>query len=198
MEFAQRAYLEVILGPMFSGKTSRLLEIYKKYIFCNSSICVINHSNDTIRYSKTMLSTHDGTQIPCIHTETLSELWNNLVGQGQHNVDIKSFDVILINEGQFFPDLYRTVVDMLAHNKTVYVCGLDGDYKREKFGQILDLIPICDKVEKLNAFCALCKNGTPGIFSLRTSTELEQCVVGDSGAYMAVCRKCYCSLNNII
>ena len=58
-------YLEIILGPMWSGKTSALLKIYRQYSFCKSKICVINYEADT-RYSKTMLSTHDKEMIPCI------------------------------------------------------------------------------------------------------------------------------------
>ena len=99
-------------------------------------------------------------------------------------------DVILINEGQFFSDLSEFVECMLTENKKIYVCGLDGDFKRNKFGQILDLIPLCDKVTKLTSLCSLCKNGIPGIFSKRLTQEKEQTVVG-SDIYIPVCRNCY-------
>ena len=79
---------------------------------------------------------------------------------------------------------------MLNHNKKVYVCGLDGDFERKKFGQILNLIPLCDKVTKLTSLCSVCKNGAPGIFSKRITLETEQTVVG-SDNYIPVCRKCY-------
>ena len=78
----------------------------------------------------------------------------------------------------------------MEYNKKVYVCGLDGDFKRQKFGQILDLIPLCDKVTKLTSLCSICKNGTPGIFSKRISSEEEQTLVG-SDNYIPVCRTCY-------
>jgi thymidine kinase len=103
---------------------------------------------------------------------------------------IISADVILINEGQFFPDLEEFVRTMLSQGKKIYVCGLDGDYERKKFGQILDLIPICDKVIKLTSLCTICKDGTPGIFSKRISSETEQKVIGSKN-YIPVCRKCY-------
>ena len=99
-------------------------------------------------------------------------------------------EVILINEGQFFEDLYDVVIDMLRFNKRVYVCGLDSDFERKKFGQILDLIPLCDKVNKLTSLCSQCKDGTPGIFSMRLTNETEQTIVG-SDSYIPVCRKCY-------
>jgi thymidine kinase len=79
---------------------------------------------------------------------------------------------------------------MLKDKKVVYICGLDGDFERKKFGGMIDLIPLCDKVTKLNSMCNLCKDGTPGIFSLRLTEEKEQLVIGSTN-YMPVCRYCY-------
>ena len=79
---------------------------------------------------------------------------------------------------------------MLVQKKKIYICGLDGDFERKKFGQILNLIPLCDKVTKLTSLCSLCKNGTPGIFSKRITSEKKQTVVG-SDNYIPVCRSCY-------
>lgn len=180
------AYLEIILGSMFSGKTSRLVEIYKQCKFCNIPVLVVNHSCDN-RYDDELLSTHDKVKIPCIKTNSLYEFWYKYY---LDNDNIKKAEVILINEGQFFSDLYEVVDDMLQKGKKVYVCGLDGDFKRHKFGQMLDLIPLCDKVTKLTSLCSICKNGTPGIFSKRITTEKEQTIVG-SDNYIPVCRICY-------
>jgi thymidine kinase len=79
---------------------------------------------------------------------------------------------------------------MLEKGKQIYICGLDGDFERKKFGQILDIIPLCDKVTKLTSLCSICKNGKPGIFSKRISCEKAQTVVG-SDNYIPVCRNCY-------
>uniref|UniRef100_A0A6C0KP53 thymidine kinase n=1 Tax=viral metagenome TaxID=1070528 RepID=A0A6C0KP53_9ZZZZ len=179
------AYLELILGPMFSGKTSRLVEIYKQCNFCNISVQTINHSID-LRYDEELMSTHDKIKIPCIKTNKISEIWNNNLEENK----LRNADVILINEGQFFEDLYDNVLDMLKNGKKVYICGLDGDFERKKFGQILDLIPICDKVNKLTSLCGICKNGIPGIFSKRITSEKQQTVVGSEN-YIPVCRECY-------
>ena len=174
-------YLELIVGPMYSGKTSRLVEEYRKCLFCNIPVAVINHSAD-IRYSETQLSTHDQVKIPCRMTFRLREVWSE---EGVRNAN-----VVLINEGQFFDDLAEVVMEMVNAGKQVYVCGLDGDFQRKRFGQILDLIPFCDKITKLTSVCSLCKNGTKGIFSLRLTGETEQMVVGAEN-YMPVCRACY-------
>jgi thymidine kinase len=191
-------YLELILGPMFSSKTSTILEIYKKCKFCNISVSIINHSIDK-RYHDTMVSTHDKNMAPCIQANKLSDVWNNITfietnnqKDKEEHVALRSSDVILINEGQFFSDLYDVVIDMVNNNKKVYICGLDGDFERKKFGSVLDLIPLCDKVTKLTSLCSLCKDGTPGIFSMRLTKEREQTIVGSEN-YIPVCRKCYTS-----
>ncbi len=194
----EAGYLEIILGGMYAGKTSRLVEIYKQCNFCNISVAVINHSIDN-RYDDDLLSTHDQVKIPCIKTEKLSDIWTDhinldedvsLVPRIKDKFKVATSRVILINEGQFFPDLEEFVKKILLNDKKVYICGLDGDFERKKFGQILDLIPLCDKVTKLTSLCSICKNGTPGIFSKRITSEKEQTVVG-SDNYIPVCRKCY-------
>lgn len=191
-------YLELIIGPMFSGKTSKLVEIYNQCKFCNISVAVINHCIDN-RYDDNLLSTHDKIKIPCIKTDKLMDLWIEQIDledsiddipRGKDKFKIGMSNVILINEGQFFSDLQQFVKLLLNYNKKVYVCGLDGDFERKKFGQILDLIPLCDKVTKFTSLCSLCKNGTQGIFSMRLTNEKEQTVVG-SDNYIPVCRACY-------
>lgn len=195
MIHTENSYLELFIGPMYAGKTSKLLDIYKQCKFCNISVTVINHSTDT-RYHNTMMSTHDKIMIPCIQTINLNDVWNytkvdeSYTDESENHIKLRNSDVILINEGQFFEDLYDIVVDMLNNNKKIYICGLDGDFQRNKFGQILDLIPLCDKVTKLTSLCSICKNGAPGIFSMRLTTEKQQTLVG-SDNYVPVCRKCF-------
>ncbi len=180
MKHFKNGYLELILGPMFSSKTSRLVDIYKQCNFCNISVIIFNHSIDK-RYHDSLLSTHDKIMVPCVQTDHLINFWEE---KG------KNVDVILINEGQFFTDLLESVQEMLKQKKTIYICGLDGDFERKKFGQILDLIPLCDKVTKNSSLCSLCRDGTAGIFSMRLSKEKEQLLVG-SDNYLPVCRSCY-------
>ena len=193
----QSAYLEIILGSMYSGKTSRLVEIYKQCEFCSIPVAVINHSIDD-RYDNEMLSTHDKVKIPCIKTEKLFDIWADYISlEDNQNIPrvndkfkLGTSEVILINEGQFFSDLEEFVRVLLKNGKKIYVCGLDGDFERKKFGQILDLIPLCDKVTKPTSLCSICKNGTSGIFSKRITLEKAQTVVG-SDNYIPVCRNCY-------
>jgi len=177
-------YLEIILGPMWSGKTSALLKIYRQYSFCKSRICVINYEAD-VRYSETMLSTHDKEMIPCILGFSMEEIMKI------HKDEIENSDVILINEGQFFRDIVPFTIKMVEEErKKVYICGLDGDFKRDKIGNLLDLIPICDKMTKLHALCSICKDGTLAPFTLRSTCDTEQVLIGND-IYMPLCRSCY-------
>ena len=174
-------YLELIIGPMFSGKTSRIVEMYNQCKFCNIPVAVINHVLDN-RYDAELLSTHDKIKIPCIKASKLGDVCNDPA--------ILKADVILINEGQFFEDLYQIVDEFLKKGKKIYIVGLDGDFERKKFGIMLDLIPLSDKVTKLTSLCSSCKDGTPGIFSMRLTGEKIQKLVGSEN-YIPVCRKCY-------
>jgi len=177
-------YLELIVGSMFSGKTSYLLDVYKKCMFCDIPIAVINYADD-VRYSDSMLSTHDKQMIPCIKAKTIYDaITDNLT-------EITMAEVILINEGQFFPDIEEQVKILVEQsNKRVYICGLDGDFERKPIGKLHQLIPFCDEVIKLKSLCSLCRDGTPGIFSFRITNEVDQVVIGSSN-YLPLCRNCY-------
>lgn len=176
----QEGFLEIWIGPMFSGKTSKLIEIYKKYAYIGKKTLVINYAEDT-RYHETMLSTHDNTMVPCLQTLQLSSIHDELLDA----------DVIFINEGQFFQDLFSIVVELVdLHRKHVYISALDGDFLRQRFGQVLDLIPHCNVVTKMSALCAECKNGKAACFSHRLTSEIGQVVIG-SDNYVPLCRSCY-------
>ena len=180
-------YLELILGPMWSGKTSMLLTYYRQFCFCKLKVCVINFKADD-RYSETMLSTHDKQMIPCIMGFSMEEIMKNPENANK----INECDVILINEGQFFHDIVQFTTRRVEElHKKVYICGLDGDFRREKIGKLIDLIPISDKVTKLRALCGKCKDGTPAPFSFRNSSSTEQVLIGSDDIYVPLCRKCY-------
>jgi thymidine kinase len=176
-------FLEIILGPMFSGKTTHLVDLYNAYNDGGHKVLAINFSADK-RYHDTMLSTHDKIMIPCIFTDKITDLFDELL----------IVDIILINEGQFFPDLYENVLKLVdTYKKRVHICGLDGDFKRNKFGNMLDLIPICDSVTKLQSKCHTCSK--LAIFSHRITKEREQVVIG-SDNYVPLCRNCYQKYNH--
>jgi thymidine kinase len=194
-------YLEIIKGPMFSGKTTRLLDIYKKYTFCEIDTMVINYEKDN-RYSDKLLSSHDRVMIPCIKALRLSDIvkfkkdLNMVDSSSLYYEKFLLAKVILINEGQFFSDIVEWVrIAVEQYNKNVYICGLNSDFQRNKFGNWLDLETVCDNVVLLHSFCSNCKK-KPAIFTHRLSDERELEVIG-ADSYIPVCRKCYNSLNKI-
>ena len=179
--------LQLFMGPMFSGKSLKLVSIYDKLKFLKIPTYVINYIDDK-RYSDDSLKTHNSQHIPCVFVRNLSEvnddsLFTNAV-------------VVLVNEGQFFQDLLPWTQQNVDYNKKhIIISGLDADYKRNKFGTIIDLIPIADQYTKLTAFCVCCKDGTPAIHTYRTNTQTEQVLIGCDDMYEPLCRKCY--LNKI-
>ena len=83
-------YLELIIGPMFSSKTSSLLEIYKQCKFCNIPVSIINHAIDK-RYHDTMISSHDKIMAPCFQANKLDHIWtNNGIAEMDNDYNIKS------------------------------------------------------------------------------------------------------------
>ena len=135
MSTRNNGYLELILGSMFSGKTSYLLDVYKKCVFCNIPVAVINYAADNRYTSEPMMSTHDKQMIPCILANTIKEAID------ANSEAIDRAETILINEGQFFQDIEEQVKILVEQsNKRVYICGLDGDFERKPIGSLLQLV----------------------------------------------------------
>lgn len=173
-------YLEIIIGPMFSGKTSSLIPLFRRFTKAKKNVLVVNYAGDT-RYSTSHLSTHDGQMIPCTMTYKLENV---------HTTAMES-DVILVNECQFFADLKEYIPKWVDDgHKRVYICGLDGDYKRQMFGDTLSLVPLADKVIKLTSICEDCGDDAPFTFRYPSDSNGDQIQIGVK-EYKACCRRCY-------
>jgi thymidine kinase len=179
--------INLYMGCMYSVKTSELIKECRKAQLIKKKVLTINYIGDN-RYSENSYAmSHNMDKVECIKVSKLSDIPNN---------QITTTDYIFIDEAQFYPDLLEYVLFWgETYKKSIYVFGLVSDYKRNKFGQILDLIPYCDKVHKLDALCIKCNDGTEAIFSHRLSNEAEQNVIGSSN-YISVCRKHYLDLTN--
>jgi len=176
--------LNLVIGPMYSGKSTELLRIYNKYKR-NYKIIVFNHKADN-RYGNSSVHTHNNESLSCISVNNLNEYRDEFV-KNKDNIDI-----VLIDESQFFEDLYDFCKDIVDNfKKIVYVFGLSGDSNRCKFGKILDLIPIADDIKFLKSICNKCNSVTDASFTLRIASNNEQMLVGGSDKYLAVCRKCW-------
>jgi thymidine kinase len=183
----QTGSIKIIIGCMFSGKTTELQREFREWDSINKTPLCINYIDDN-RYGDiyTNMYSHDKVAVDCIKVKSLKDVEDEL---------IKENDIILVNEGQFFSDLVEYCVLWCdTYHKKIIVCGLDGDFQRKPFGKILDLIPYADSVEKITAYCKNCSDGTKAIFTHRKSTEQEQVVIGVNN-YEALCRKCYVMKN---
>ena len=182
-------FFKLIISPMYAGKSTELLRNINKYKILNKNIIVINHSYNN-RYGSNNLTTHDQKSYSdCIVLSELSDLEKNYMEL------FNNCDVIVIEELQFFKDAFDNIVKWIDQDKkTVIAAGLDGDFLRQPFGDVLRLIPYADKIYKLNSLCTKCGDGTHAHFSKRTVKDVsddEKILVGSYAVYEAVCRKHY-------
>jgi thymidine kinase len=193
--------LRICLGPMFSGKTTWLNgELTELADFGLACLKVI-HKADQMRDAELTSSGHSHSssfkmlspKIDVIFTDNLLSIID----------DIDKYNIVGIDEGQFFDELVKFVKVCLTKNIHVLVAGLDGDFKQEKFGHILDIIPMCDEVQKKSSRCRLCleENLTmKGAFNpmnlkapftvkfANTSGSSSVIDIGGEDKYMPVCR----------
>ncbi len=177
--------INLITGCMFSGKTSMLINVAKMNQLLNKTVIIVNYENDT-RYSEnTKVMTHSGMSFDCVPCA------KDLLFMLKEEPNIRNADIICINEGQFFNNLVDFCTTLCNLGKEVHICGLDGDYLRRPFGEILNLIPICDTYVKLQALCMSCKNGTRASFTKKITNSDNLIEIGSTDIYIPVCRKCY-------
>lgn len=174
-----KGQIQVIFGPMFSGKTTELIRRLKRYTFAMYRCLIIRYIKDN-RYSEDCIASHDGQLLSATSCANLYDI--------AHTVD--NFDVIGIDEGQFFQDSIISFAEEMANRgKIVIIAALDATFQRTEFGKILQLVPIAESVVKLNAVCMSCFSDAS--FTKRTTNEQEVELIGSTDKYMSVCRECH-------
>ena len=203
----------LILGPMFAGKSTYLINKVHE-LLCNgahaSEILLINHSRDT-RYdtTNTNICTHDGNKYKAISTHNLQTIINSIINIPVDDTSTTTTNKyshikhILIDEGQFFDDLFIAIKTLILSEygnnkkqnntqdkqdkKYIYICGLDGDFKQEPFAnsRILDLIPYTTQLIKLNARCYICNKTAP--YTKRIINCNDTILVGGADMYQPSC-----------
>jgi thymidine kinase len=182
----KKGWLEVIVGPMFAGKTEELLRRIRRMQYAKKNVVVFKPKIDT-RYDESSVISHDSQKTSSIPIEAVNDIFNY--------VD-KSTDVVAIDEVQF---LDETVVDIIDHlvvkGKIVMVSGLDMDFRGEPFSFMPTLMSKAEYVMKLSAVCLRC--GTP---ATRTQRIIDGkpakyydpvIMIGASESYEARCRHCH-------
>lgn len=173
---------ELIIGPMFSGKSTELLRRISRFKAIGKKVLFINHNYDS--RTGNSIQTHDKRTHSAIKTNNLLSVINNPL--------FKEADIIGIDEAQFFTDLKQFILKIEHTEKKIYACGLDGDYQRNPIGQILECIPLCDNVTKLCALDMVSKDGSKGIFTKRLNLSCkEKILIGGVDQYVSVNRENY-------
>jgi thymidine kinase len=191
MLYQNSSYLKVIIGPMFSSKSSHLIEEVNRYKHITKNIICINHISDKQRYddNKEVIKTHNNNNYK-------SFMCQNLFDIKSHEEYIKA-EVVIIDEAQFFLDLTLFVEKELKNlNKKIFiVAGLSGDINQKPIGEILNLIPMADEIKHLSAFCLHCSDGTLANFTRRKTNDKKIMLIGGNNLYEPVCRYHYHILN---
>ena len=173
--------LELYCGPMWAGKSSTVLGTLRRYSSIGWNILLLTSELDN-RYASGMVVSHDHEKYPALAVRSLVDVAKTKVYQDAQ--------LIMIDEAQFFGDLYDFVLEAVdVHQKHVICVGLDGDSDRKPFGDILRLVPHCDSIRKITSFCSECKDGTPALFSYHRSHKVDQVSVGHINHYEPLCRK---------
>ncbi len=172
--------LEVICGPMFSGKTEELIRRVKRARIARQKIQIFKPKTDD-RYDVDHVVSHSEQKIEAVAIDKASDILHNL-----HD----STRVIAIDEVQFFDEGILAIIDRLVRRGHRVICaGLDLDYRSRPFGCIPDLLAMADDVTKIQAICTVC--GAWATKTQRTKGGTDQIQVGLSDSYEARCRLHY-------
>jgi thymidine kinase len=175
----QAGWIEVVCGSMFSGKTEELIRRLKRAKIANMHVGIFKPFID-IRYHSGKIVSHDENTINAIPVKGSYEIL----------ADTEPYNVVGIDEAQFFDEEIVTVCESLANaGKRVIVAGLDMDYTGKPFGPMPALLSVANFVTKLHAVCIKC--GGIASYSYRISSNSDQVVLGEKEHYEARCRKCF-------
>ena len=183
--FVEGGKIKLIIGPMFSGKSTMLTDTVRKFVYKGMKTVLVNFAADK-RYDKEgKIVTHEQVKYNALSCYQLQDNFTELM----------KYDVIGIDEGQFFPDLVEVSETLCKNGKIVVVSALSGNFKMEPFENVSKLISKADKIKLLKAYCYFCHKRAG--FSLRTVRNDKEILIGASDMYRPVCKACYYK-NNLI
>ncbi|HXH74397.1 MAG TPA: thymidine kinase [Bacteriovoracaceae bacterium] len=172
--------VEVICGPMFSGKTEELIRRVKRAQIAKQRVQIFKPAID-VRYDKEDVVSHNSNAIKAEPVENAVDILIRLKD---------STRIVAIDEVQFFDDAIITVVTKLAARGYRIICaGLDLDYRAQVFGPMGTLLALADEVVKIHAICTVC--GAPATRSQRLTNDKQRFLLGEHDAYEARCRGHY-------
>ncbi|MGE0633218.1 MAG: thymidine kinase [Pseudobdellovibrionaceae bacterium] len=176
--YKERAWIEVIVGGMFSGKTEELIKRLRRAQYARLKVQAFKPKIDN-RYNEFKITSHNQTTIDSHVIAEIKEIWTHLEN------DTK---IVGIDEAQFFSsDIVNVVQDLADRGIVVLIAGLDTDWQGKPFGPIPTLMAIAENVHKQHAVCVVC--GDPASRTQRIAAVEGQVVVGSNDIYEARCRK---------
>jgi len=180
---AQKGWIEVIVGSMFSGKTEELLRRLKRAKIARQRVEIFKPLVD-VRYSENEVVSHDANAIVSTPVES----------SGNILLLSSNVNVVGIDEAQFFDQGLTKVCHQLASQGIrVIVAGLDMDFKGQPFGPIPALLATAEYVTKVHAICMRC--GDLAHFSHRLNQDEKLVMLGEGNDYEPLCRACFTKVN---
>lgn len=173
--------ITLILGPMFGSKTSLLINNAKRYKLAKKNVVLIKYNKDD-RYSVDSVCTHDKLFIKATFScDNLKNLMDNS--------ELMNADVILIDEAQFMGHIVEFSDKFASLGKIVVLAALNGNFKREEFNQVSQLVPKADEIIHLKAICTMCGNDAAFTKRMNDDTSIE--IIGGENMYESRCRSCF-------
>src|ERR1700678_3701774 len=175
--------IEVITGPMFSGKSEELIRRLKRARIARQRVACFKPDID-LRYHRTAIASHSAQTHEAVTIANVTQLRHSIYDQ------LPDVEVIGIDEAQFLDgSIVQLTIELVHLGKRILIAGLDTTFTGEPFGPIPALMAISDEVTKLSAVCIVC--GAPAIHTQRLGASRELVVVGAAGIYEARCRACF-------
>jgi thymidine kinase len=170
--------IEVVCGPMFSGKTEELIRRVKRAQIARQKVQIFKPAIDN-RYHETQVVSHSSISVEATPVNNAIEILQKVYD---------STRVVGIDEVQFFDEHISVVVEKLARRGIrVILAGLDQDFMGKPFGPMANLLAIADSVDKIHAICTVC--GAPASKTFRKNPKnTDQVLVGETDLYEARCR----------
>ena len=173
-------WIEVICGPMFSGKSEELIRRLRRAEIARQRVQIFKPAIDE-RYSSDHIVSHNDARIRSVGVSNASEV--------EAKLDLRT-EVIGIDEAQFLGEaMVEFVVRLADMGKRVIIAGLDTDYLGRPFHPMPELLAVADEITKTLAICMQC--GNPAKHTQRLIASEDLIVVGAAGMYEARCRRCF-------
>ncbi len=176
--------ITLIIGPMFSEKTTELIRLLNREKFAKKKVVLVRPETDTRDYL-----THSGLNpdIKQVYVNELSDL-----------ADRTDYDVIGIDEGQFFKRISHDANFLANNGKLVIISALNGTSEQQPFESIQDLIPLSEVIIKQNAVCMECGSQYATFSYFKSGIKKDKIRAGGKTDYEALCRKCYFTKTGVL